>query len=97
MTPEEKSLLERTYALAEENNEMLRSIRNANRISLILRIVYWVVIIGIALGAYYFIQPYFESVLDLTDQASASLKELNTDGGTTSVTNKIDTLRDLLK
>ena len=58
MNPEERSLLERTYKLAEENNEILKSIRLSNRVSLAMRIIYWVVIIGISFGAIYFIQPY---------------------------------------
>ena len=60
MTPEERSLLERTYAFAKENNELLCSMRRRARIGTILRIFYWVIIIGASLGAYYLIQPYME-------------------------------------
>jgi hypothetical protein len=60
MNPEERSLLERTYKLSEENNELLKSIRLSNRISLAMRIVYWVVILGFSFGAVYFIKPYVE-------------------------------------
>jgi hypothetical protein len=65
MTPEEKSLLERTYKLAEDNNAMLRSIRRTGRLALIMRALYWIVIIGFSVGAYYFIQPYLNQILDL--------------------------------
>jgi hypothetical protein len=65
MTPEERSLLERTASLAEENNQMLRSIRRSNRISLAMRIVYWVLILLISFGAYYLIQPYVETMMSL--------------------------------
>ncbi len=58
MTPEEKSLLEKTYEIAKENNGLLKSIRRSNRISSILRVAYWVIIIGLSIGAYYFVQPY---------------------------------------
>ena len=58
MNPEERSLLERTYKLAQENNEILKAIRLSNRVSIALRIGYWVVIIGLSFGAIYFIQPY---------------------------------------
>jgi hypothetical protein len=58
MNPEERSLLERTYKLTEENNEILKSIRMSNRVSLAMRVIYWVVIISISFGAIYFIQPY---------------------------------------
>jgi len=58
MNPEERSLLERTYKLTEENNELLKSIRLSNRVSLVMRVIYWVIIISISLGAVYFIKPY---------------------------------------
>ena len=58
MTPEEKSLLERTYKMAEENNRILLSIRRSARWSSAMRYVYWFVIIALSVGAYYFIQPY---------------------------------------
>lgn len=63
MTPEERSLLERTYKLSEENNEILRSIRRSNRLSIAMRIAYWVVILVASFGAYYFIQPYVNAVV----------------------------------
>ncbi|MES2215940.1 MAG: hypothetical protein V4481_01445 [Patescibacteria group bacterium] len=65
MTPEERSLLERTASLAEENNKMLRSLRRSGRISLAMRIGYWVVIILVSFGAYYFIQPYVQTMTNL--------------------------------
>lgn len=68
MTPEERSLLERTHKLAEENNELLHSMRRMSRISTIGRIVYWVVILIAGFGAYYLIQPYVESVFGLYGQ-----------------------------
>ncbi|MFA6459247.1 MAG: hypothetical protein WCV79_02530 [Candidatus Paceibacterota bacterium] len=80
MTPEEKSLLERTYKLVEENNAMLRSVRRSSRITMILRGAYWLVIIGASIGAYYLIQPYIDFMLGLIKggsgadiQSSASL------------------------
>jgi hypothetical protein len=65
MTPEERSLLERTASLAEENNQMLRSIRRSSRISLAMRIGYWVLILLVSFGAYYFIQPYVQTMAGL--------------------------------
>jgi hypothetical protein len=69
MTPEEKSLLERTYKMAEENNAILRGIRRSNRWSLVFRILYWVVIIGLAFGTFYLIQPYVNTLLSVTGQS----------------------------
>ena len=62
MTPDEKRLLEKVALLSEENNSMLRSIRSLNRWSMAYRIFYWVVIIFLSFGAYYYIQPYIDQI-----------------------------------
>lgn len=63
MTPEEKELLKRAVELAEENNNMLHSMRRSMRLARIMSILYWVVIIGSAVGAYYLIQPYIDALM----------------------------------
>jgi hypothetical protein len=88
MTPEERSLLERTYKMTEDNNAMLRSIRRSSRISNIMRGIYWGVIILLSFGAYYFIQPYVNTMLGLFNQSGS-----NVNSGQSSV----DLLKDLLK
>lgn len=74
MTPEEKKLLERVYELSEENNEMLVSMRRSMRLARIWSIVYWVFIIGSAVGAYYIIQPYIDNILKVYGSASADIQ-----------------------
>ena len=44
--------------MAEDNNGILRSIRRTNRLGTIMHILYWVIILVVSFGAYYFIQPY---------------------------------------
>ncbi len=63
MTPEEKKLLERAVSLGEENNKILRGIRRGNRLGLVWKIVYWVIIIAISYGAYVYVQPYVNLLL----------------------------------
>ena len=88
MTPEERSMLERTYKIVQENNTILRSLRRSNRLSTVVKAVYWVVIIGASFGAYYAIQPYFNTLLSLygTVQSDA-----------TSAHTTLDSLQGLLK
>jgi hypothetical protein len=71
MTSEERELLNQVIELTEENNELakennklLRGMRRSARIASVLRIIYWVIIIGSAFGAYYAIQPFFNSFVD---------------------------------
>ena len=72
MSPEERELLERTAELAKENNHMLHSIKRSMRFARIMSIVYWVFIIGSAVGAYYLIQPYLETVSQAYGGAKSS-------------------------
>ena len=88
MSSEEKSLLERTYKMTEENNEILKSIRRNTRIGTAMRIFYWIVILGLSFGAYYFIQPYLETMTGLYNNVS---------GNVDSVKNVTGQITDLLK
>jgi len=63
MPPEEKELLEKSVSLAEDNNKILRSMRNSMRWGRIMTVVYWILIIGISVGAFYFLQPYVDQVV----------------------------------
>lgn len=71
MNPEEKKLLEETHRLAEENNALLHKMNRSMRWARIMRIVYWVFIIGSAVGAFYLIQPYIDQMKSLYEGANA--------------------------
>jgi hypothetical protein len=60
--PESKELLEKVLRISEENNKILRSIRRSARVARILTILYWLVALGSAAAAYYFIEPYVQSL-----------------------------------
>ena len=62
MQPDDKELLKKTLALEEENNSILRSIQRSMRLARFMSILYWVFIIGSAVGAYYLIQPYIDAL-----------------------------------
>ncbi len=58
MTPEEKELLEKIARQVDENNEILKGVRRHQRWTVITRVAYWVLILLLSFGAFYFIQPY---------------------------------------
>jgi len=91
MTPEEKSLLERTYKMTEENNAILRSIRRSARLSTIFKVIYWAVIIFVSIGAYYVIQPYMNLMLKTIDSLGGISSGLN------SANAAAESLKSLLK
>ncbi len=73
MSPEEREMLKKSVELSEENNHMLRSIKRSMRWSSIMSYIYWIFIIGSAVGAYYIIQPYLNQLLDVYGGAKQSL------------------------
>ncbi|MFA6076846.1 MAG: hypothetical protein WC735_02100 [Candidatus Paceibacterota bacterium] len=72
MSPEERELLNRSVALAEENNKMLHSMRRSMRLASITRAIYWIFIIGSAVGAFYLLQPYVDQLKDVYGGAFSS-------------------------
>lgn len=83
MDPEDKKLLEKVYELAEENNEMLRRVRTVQKRQYLFQIIRWVLIIGISIGAFYFLQPYvdnFQYFLEDTSDTIDKIKNLKNFG-----------------
>jgi hypothetical protein len=62
MTPDERRILDEIRALVEENQTLLRSIQRHNRVSAVVKFLYWAAIIGLSFGAYYLVQPYVETL-----------------------------------
>lgn len=65
MLPDGHSELKEIKALVRENNKMLSKLRRAQVINRVFHAIYWIVIIGAALGLFYFLQPYFEGVQNI--------------------------------
>ena len=76
MSPEEREVLNRAVLLGEENNKLLRYIKRSMRVSQIVSFVYWVIIIGSAIGAFYFLKPYIGQIESLYGSASSVLKNI---------------------
>ena len=79
MDPESKKLLEETLELEQNNNKILRSMNRSMVWGRIMNIIYWLIIIGISVGAFYFIQPYFNKVLGLYNSISGTQQKINTE------------------
>jgi hypothetical protein len=65
MDGETKELLRESIEISKENNAMLKKMVRAQKWTNIYRVVYWGIIIFSSLGAYYFIQPYLSSLINL--------------------------------
>jgi hypothetical protein len=77
MDPESKKLLEETHTLAEENNKMLHEVRNVQKWSTFWQTFKVLVIIGIALGSFYFLEPYINNAVNLYKSVSGTAQNAN--------------------
>lgn len=62
MDSQEKQRLERVLELSEENNQILKRMLRGMRWGRLVRIIYWSVIIAASVGAFYYIQPYWDAL-----------------------------------
>lgn len=63
MDPESKQMLQNMQAQVEDSNQMLHAIRRSQKISSLMSVVYWLIIIGISVGAFLFLQPYVDQIM----------------------------------
>jgi hypothetical protein len=76
LEPKEEELLKETYKIEKENNEMLHTMYNNMWWGRIFRIFYWMLILGLMVGSYYYAQPYIESLLKMYNSVSSMIPGL---------------------
>ena len=76
MNTEEQKTLERTLELSEENNKLLKKINRSIQWGRFVKLVYWLIIIGLSVGAFYYIQPLLEPFMQTVDSLSSGVKSL---------------------
>jgi hypothetical protein len=77
MSPEERELLDKSVALAEDNNKILHAMRRSMRIAHTVTVVYWIIIIASLVGTYYFVQPYVNQIITAYDGAKTNLDKFS--------------------
>ena len=75
-----RKMVEESRNLAEENNRLLRKIIRANRWARIFKLLYWLVIIGAMVGAYYYIQPFILDLIDVYEGLLSGVENLQKTG-----------------
>ncbi len=76
MNPDDKELLEKTFELAQENNQMLHSMRRSMRFGTFLRAIYWILILAGVVGSYIYVQPLIGSLLQSYQQAMGGFEDV---------------------
>ena len=69
--------LEEIYKLTVENNHLLHGMRNRERVANAVRILYWIVIIGSLLGAYYYVKPILSVFITNKDKVDQTLNQFD--------------------
>ena len=95
MDEETKKLLEENLALSKENNKLLLKIRSVQRWARITRIFYWFLIIGVSIGAFYFIKPYLGNLLNVYTGGVSGINNIS--DITKNLKNGQTDIQDLLK
>ena len=62
-----KRILRRNIKLTKENNQLLKKLQRQNLISLWLKIIWFVILVGLPFIAYYILEPSFSDFYNLLD------------------------------
>ena len=76
MDPDNTKKLDELLKITKENNELLRKTRRAQKNAQLLRGLYWLVIVALSLGAYYYVEPYLKTITSLYTDTTNSINSL---------------------
>ena len=76
MYGDERKTIERLAELVEDNNRILHRLQRAKRWGTFFHSLYWVLILLLAAGSYYYIQPYIDSLQKVLPQLQETIKTL---------------------
>ncbi len=79
MDQELKDKMDKILALVEENNAIIHKVHKSQKTAQMLKAIYWVIVIMVAAGGFYFIQPYLKTLGGLYggfDSASSTIQQL---------------------
>lgn len=81
--------LEAIYKMTIDNHKVLKSIHNQQLFSNILRIIYWLIVLGIIGGAYYFVKPVVNKISDSSNKIEETYTQLRSQLPETKIVNQI--------
>jgi hypothetical protein len=73
--------LEETREIVERNHETLQSIERTMFWRKVSSIIYWLLIIGVAVGLFYFLDPYMDRLFETYSQIVEQLNSVPGVGG----------------
>ncbi len=72
---EDKKKLDQLLQLTAENNQYIKKVRKSQRYASLFRLFYWLVLIGISVGTYYYVKPIVGETKSFVDHAKESLMQ----------------------
>lgn len=88
-----KEDIEDLAKITKDNNNVLRRIQQQGRLSLLVNMLYWLVIIGSMFGAYYYFQPFVGKMVEKYDTFIDMAKKT----GDTTIIPKTEVKTDTMK
>ena len=76
MYGDERKTIEHLAELVEDNNRILHRLQRAKRWGTFFHFLYWVLILLLAAGSYYYLQPYIENLQKIFPQLERAIKNL---------------------
>ena len=76
MSPEERKLLEEVVNLSRENHRLLKKMHRALWWQRLVFWIKWLIVVLVSLGAYYFIQPWIDQLIQLYGSLLPGLENL---------------------
>ena len=77
MDSETKKLLEEVLELGRDNNKMLKKVRGVQKREAVWSALKMILVIGIAFGSFYFLQPYVDQLMSMYSSISTASQKLN--------------------
>lgn len=92
-----KDKIDEIFELTKENNKLLHKLRSSQKWASITRLLYWLVIIGISIGAYYYVEPYLQKIMNAYSQSMSTLDKVQNFGNSLPDVSNINGILDQLK
>ena len=86
MDKEDKKIIRQNLELAKDNHKLLKKMRRNMLFGSFTRAIYWIIILGASLGAYYYMQPYIDGARDAIHKIQSGAGAVS-DGVTTTTEN----------
>lgn len=77
MDPNISQILRQILEKTEENNKILHKLHRTIMWGRVFRILYWVLIIAGAVGVYYYLSPYLQSLFDTYQSLVTGVDQIN--------------------